>query len=207
MCQFANLLMAIMIGGWFATPPSVAQDIPPGKKLSRAEKTALRQKTEDEQMQKVKLLIESSDFVLLPNQVSGNNVNPVMNFIFVTGDTLIFQTSSPYDRAKSSNLLTDKTVVGKITSIAAATTQKNGYNKLKINLMTSVGIGFHIDMNISPFGQATAWIVPNNVAGRLEYQGRIVPWEESDIHIGPESYDLTNFPWYANPYITRWVDR
>lgn len=207
MCQFANLLVVIMLWGWLAPSAGLAQDIPHGKKLTRAEKTELRKQTEAEEMLKVRQLIKSSDFVLVPNQVSGNNVNPIMNFICISGDTLIFQTSSPFDRAKSNNLLTDKTVVGKITTISTAKNQKNGYSSLKINIMTAVGIGFHIDMKISPFGQATAWIAPNNMAGRLDFQGRIVAMEESDIHIGPESFDLTNFPWYTNPYITRWVDR
>jgi hypothetical protein len=201
------LLFAMIIGGWALTPVDVAQVISTKGKLSGAEKKALRQKSEAESISRINDLIANLDFVLVPNQVSGNDVNPVMNFIRVSGNSLIFQTSSPVDRTKSNNWMTDKTVMGKVTSKSVKTNPNSGYHLVKLNVMTELGIGFRIDMKISPFGNATASVTTYNSAGNLEYYGRIVPWENSDISIGAESIDLRGFPWYTNPIGVRWVDR
>ncbi len=201
------LLFFMMLGGSAFSPAIVAQDIQYAAKPTHAEKKALRQKSEAESIGRVNDLISNSNFVLVPNQISGNDVNPVMNFIRVSGDSLIFQTSSPVDRTKSNNWMTDKTVMGKVTSRNMITNPKSGYHLVKLNMMTELGIGFRIDMKISPFGNATATVTTYNSGGNLDYHGRIVPWENSDISIGAQSLDLRGFPWYTNPIGVRWVDR
>jgi hypothetical protein len=201
--------IAILLGLTFLATalPVQAQDDPAERKLSRTERKELNKEKEIDQIQIVNDVIANSDFVLEPNQISGNNVNPILNFIMVSGDSLIFQTSRPSDRSKSNNRLTDKTVIGKITSRDFKTDPRNGYHKLKLKMMTDVGIGFKVDMSISPAGNATAWISPFNSSGTLDYQGRIVPWEKSDIFIGPESFDLQGFPWYQNLTWYRYFDQ
>jgi hypothetical protein len=145
-------------------------------------------------------LVSSGNFVLEPNQLSGFNVNPVMNFVMLNGDNLIFQTSSPVDRTRANMPYTDKTVKGKITS-KKISKDKKGNSLIKLGVMTEIGIGFRVDLRISPYGNASASVTQNNAAGRLDYSGRIVALDESSVFVGPESFDLTGFPWYYNFYM------
>jgi hypothetical protein len=145
-------------------------------------------------------LVSSGNFVLEPNQLSGFNVNPVMNFVMLNGDNLIFQTSSPVDRTRANIPFTDKTVKGNITS-KKISKSKNGNSLLKLGVMTDIGVGFRVDLRISPFGNATASVTQNNAAGRLDYSGRIVALDESSVFVGTESFDLAGFPWFYNFYL------
>jgi hypothetical protein len=201
------VVLILSIGAFSLTSATSAQENQNGTRLGRIERKAMKQAQDQAQVNLINELVAKTDFVLEPNQVSGFNVNPALNFVLLSGDTLIFQISSPGDRSRSNNPFTDKTVFGKVTSKSFKTDPKTGYHLLKLNVMTEVGIAFHVDLRIAPNGSATAWISPNNSGGHLDYQGKIVPWEKSIVSVGPESYSLTGFPWYYNPYIVPLADR
>ncbi len=174
-----------------------AQDGLSKANLSREERKELRLKSEEEHLRQVDSLVSFGDYVLEPNQLGGFNVNPVMNFVMLNGDNLVFQTSSPVDRSRANFPYTDKTVMGKITSKEISKSKKGTY-LVKLGIMTRTGVGFRIDMRISPNGNATASVTQNNAAGRLDYSGPIVALDESSVYVGSESFDLTGFPWYYN---------
>lgn len=174
--------------------------------LSRAERKELRIKSEEEHLRQVDSLVSYGDYVLEPNQLGGFNVNPVMNFVMLTRDNVVFQTSSPVDRSRANFPYTDKTVIGKITSKEISTSKKGTY-LVKLGMMTQTGVGFRIDLRISPNGNASASVTQNNAAGRLDYSGPIVSLDESSVFVGSESYDLAGFPWYYNFAMAAWYGR
>jgi hypothetical protein len=199
---FALATMGLVFG------PAVSGQVKvPGVDQKKAEKKALKEKNDQALAIKVRDLISESNFVLEPNTISGYNVNPVMNFILLAGDTLIFQTSRPVDRPKSNNPLTDKTVFGRVTSKVVKSDNSKGYHQFRLKMMTRNGVGFQVDMKVAPNGNATASISSNTHEGRLDYQGRIVSRDESSIWVGTESFDLTGFPWYVNPHLPVGYDR
>lgn len=201
------LLFALASMGFVLGPAVSGQVKGSGAEQKRSEKKALKEKNDQALAIQVSDLIAESNFVLEPNTISGNNVNPVMNFILLAGDTLIFQTSKPVDRSKSDNPLTDKTVYGRVTSKVVKSDDSNGYHQFRLKMMTKTGAGFQVDFKVAPNGNATASISSNNHDGRLDYQGRIVSRDESTIWVGTESFDLTGFPWYVNPYVAVGYDR
>jgi hypothetical protein len=184
------VIIAFLFAGFLA-----AQDNPARSIESRDKKLEQRKKADQARISRVNDLVKENDFVLEPNQLGGFNVNPVTNFVMVAGDLLVFQTSSPVDRTRANIPFTDKTVMGRITSKDIRINSK-GYHLIRYGLMTEVGVGFRVDMRISPTGNATASVTKNNGAGRLDYNGPIVPREQATVSVGAESIDLTGFPWY-----------
>ena len=183
--------------------------LPAGYLSAQISRVAAGQTTETKRQQRknaelarvtqVNELMKESDFVLEPNQLCGFNVNPATNFVMVAGDVLVFQTSSPADRTRANIPFTDKTVMGRITS-EDITLNPKGYRLIKYRMMTEVGVGFRIDIRISPNGNASASVTQNNGAGRLDYQGTIADRGQSLVSVGAESIDLAGFPWFYNFY-------
>jgi hypothetical protein len=195
----------LMMGGLVMSIQLNAQDAVTGKRLSREEKKALKESGDQVKINEVNKLISGPGFVLETNQVSGYQVDPVLNFILISGDTLAFQTSTGF--YKSNNPLADKTVMGKITTRKVTTDKKTGYNRINLQAMTEIGKGFRVDIKVSPGGNAVAWVSANNSSGQLEYRGRILSFDDANISVGPESFDLDGFPWFSNTLLKSYQDR
>jgi hypothetical protein len=194
-------ILVLAFGGLILAPDLHSQTQTPVNKPSRADRKAQKEAREKQQAERVNQMISESDFVLEPNQLSGYNVNPILNFVRLMGDTVIFQTSSPTDRSRLDYPFTDKTVFARILSRKESVSPKSGYHQIDLQLMAATGISFRVVFRISPTGNASASITANNSGGRLEYSGKIVPFEDSGIWTGAESIDLYGFPWYYNRYM------
>ena len=103
-----------------------------------------------------------------------------INFVSVDSTEAIIQVGSNY--RIGANGVGGVTAKGKITSWKFTEYKKKNYFGLRINVLTPIGI-YDLYFSISPSGQATAQLT-GLTAGRLTFDGNIVPWENLTVYEG-----------------------
>ncbi len=202
----ANVLKIIaMLGGLAISGYGVSQERSSVLKAERIQNKIRQDSVDMAYQNRISSWVKDSSFVVEPNRVSGYPVSPITNFILVEEGTLIFQTNVTTGQSSGYNLI-NKTVKGKVTSRKLDTNPRTGYHRLVFKIMTTSGIGFRIDMKISPTGSALVIISANNYPASLEYRGYLRSLDEANISIGAETFDLIDFPWFASQYIKTRVE-
>jgi hypothetical protein len=167
-----------------------AQDSPISKDtLSRKELRKKRREAREAELQKqfeltYQMLLNRS-FVLeadyIRNQRSPNiRVNYLLNFVMVDSINSVIQIGS--DRGIGYNGVGGITAKGKITSYKLERDDKHKSFTLSFG-MNSLNGFFDVFVNVSASGSSTATISGIR-AGKLIYEGRLVPLEESNVYIG-----------------------
>lgn len=157
------------------------------RKYQKIEKRE-QQKMEDERrLQQVKSLIDSREFVLEANYLSGRSgvlipVTSNLNFIMVDSAKSVIQIGSP--SGIGYNGVGGVTDEGKVTKYEVKET-KGGYS-LKLYTSSSLN-SFTIFFTINSDGHATARLSGVR-GGVLTYHGDIVPVEESFVYQGQTTY-------------------
>lgn len=128
--------------------------------------------------------VRNQDFVLEADNVSFKNgntsfVNSTTNFISVKGNRAVVQIS-PSNFSSGPNGLGGVTVDGMITDIER-TTDKKGRVTISFNVM-GIGINAEIQIYMTPgSNRATATVYPNFNSNTVWLDGKIVPYENSDV--------------------------
>jgi ATPase subunit of ABC transporter with duplicated ATPase domains len=156
------------------------------KKLSRAEKKALKKKKQEETAKKTHALLDARQFVFEASQVQNREgvtipVNSNINFVIVDSNTVVFQTGTNIGNL-GANGTGGITLEGKITDYQVDRNEKNKYTYIVIRASTMAG-NFEIRMDISPSGNATVRLM--KLGGKkLIYSGSINSFEDSRIYQG-----------------------
>jgi len=180
-----------LIATWFASgvyaQEENAVDLKTQRKLTKQERTVLREAEEADLARMVDSLVEERKFVLeadfLSNQ-SGNRVmvNNLLNFIIVDSSKIIIQTASTTGLG-GPNGMGGVTTRGTITGFEVKKTGKNNAVYF-IRLLANTTIGpYDILLHISP-GSNTDATISGIRAGKLNYHGFIKPLEQSRVFKG-----------------------
>jgi len=159
-----------------------AQEIDEKVPLTKKEK---RQAEFEEQYQATKRMIENREFILESDYLMNAYgfripVSSTINFVAIDSTTAIIQTGSNF--MYGPNGLGGVTAKGKITKWELTENAKSKSFDLHINVMTNIGI-YDLYFSISPSSGPTAQLTGLR-AGRLTFDGDLVPWENSSIYIG-----------------------
>jgi len=139
----------------------------------------------EKNFQKIKGMLENRDFVLESDFLIdryGNRVPVVssINFVSVDSTKAIIQIGST--TRIGPNGVGGVTAKGDITTYELTQNNKNKSFSLRINVMTPIGI-YDLFMDVSASGRSTA-LLTGLSAGRLKFDGDLVPNEQSGIYVG-----------------------
>ena len=135
--------------------------------------------------QLTKSMLENKDFVLEADYLQdryGNRVlvNSTINFVSVDSTEAIIQIGSNFRLGP--NGVGGVTAKGRIDKWELTNDQKHKAFILRMNVMTIIGI-YDLFINISASGRGSATL-SGMTAGRLTFDGHLVPWEESSVFVG-----------------------
>ena len=135
--------------------------------------------------QLTKSMLENKDFVLEADYLQdryGNRVlvNSTINFVSVDSTEAIIQIGS--NLRLGPNWVGGVTAKGRIDKWELTNDQKHKAFTLRMNVMTTIGI-YDLFINISASGRGSATL-SGMTAGRLTFDGHLVPWEESSVFVG-----------------------
>jgi hypothetical protein len=165
-----------------------AQETNPSKsqvKLTGKEKKEQREIRREQQFRQTLDIVNSQRYVLeadfLSNQY-GYRTSAAANLNFIQVDTsdVVIQTGS--NVGIGYNGVGGLTAKGSISSLKVTRNEKKKSMTTEMNVSTSIGF-YRIVMNISADGKATATL-SGNYAGRLVFDGRLVPLDASVTYKG-----------------------
>ena len=150
--------------------------------LTRKEK---RNAEIEKNFQLIKSMLDNKDFVLESDFLQdryGNRilVNSTINFVAVDSTDAIIQIGSNF--RLGANGVGGVTAKGKITKWDLTENKKSKSFCLSMNVMTTIGI-YDLFFNIGCSGKSTATLTGLS-AGRLTFDGNLVPWEKSSVFVG-----------------------
>ena len=157
--------------------------------LSRKQARQIKKQQRDAELKiqydSISQVIDSRQFVLEANFLSNNTGRRVfvlsnLNFIKIDTTYSVIQIGS--NRGLGYNGVGGITAEGRITGWKLEKNDKKKSIYISMNVMTNIGI-YDVFMDISADGNAIA-TVSGLRAGRLQYDGKIVPLDESSIYTG-----------------------
>jgi len=139
----------------------------------------------EKEFQLTKSMLDNKDFVLETDYLQdryGNRVlvNSTINFVAVDSTEATIQIGSNFRLGP--NGVGGVTAKGRINKWELTEDQKHKAFTLRMNVMTTIGI-YDLFINISASGRGTATLTGMS-AGRLTFDGDLVPWENSSIYVG-----------------------
>lgn len=148
-------------------------------------KKEMRHAEFEKQYQLTKSMLENKEFVLESDYLQNRYgfripVNSSINFVAIDSTTAIIQTGSNFWNGP--NGVGGVTAKGQITKWDLTENAKNKSFNLRINVMSNIGI-YDLNFSISPSTGATADLTGLR-AGRLTFDGELVPWSQSSIFVG-----------------------
>jgi hypothetical protein len=150
----------------------------------RQERKEARKERQEKRQKLTSAMLDGQSFVLKTNYIDNNRgrripVDPTLNFLMVDKDRVTIQVGNAHGIGH--NGVGGVTTVGRITSWDLKT-RKNNSHYLNLNVLTSLG-HYDIRMNISANGHTSATLSGIR-AGRLTYNGEIVPVESARVYKG-----------------------
>jgi len=175
--------IAIIIAVLFLATGLSAQENNSKKEAAKKEQKERREQREAimaQQFKETSAMLNSKRFVLeadfLSNQYGYRSIaNSNLNFIMVDSTEAVIQTGN--NVGIGYNGVGGITAKGNITRWAVTRNEKKKTISVEINVSTSIGF-FQVFMNISASGKTTATL-SSNWAGKLIYDGRLVPLDDS----------------------------
>jgi hypothetical protein len=139
----------------------------------------------EKEYQLTKTMLENKDFVLEADYLQdryGNRilVNSTINFVSVDSTEAFIQIGSNFRIGP--NGVGGVTAKGLVNKWELTEDQKHKAFTLRMNVMTTIGI-YDLFINIAASGRGTATLT-GMTAGRLTFDGNLVPWEKSSVYIG-----------------------
>lgn len=157
--------------------------------LSRKQARQIKKQQRDAELKiqydSISQVIDSRQFVLEANFLSNNTGRRIfvlsnLNFIKIDTSYSVIQIGS--NRGLGYNGVGGITAEGRITGWKLEKNDKKKSIYISMNVMTNIGI-YDVFMDISADGDAVA-TVSGLRPGRLQYNGKIVPLDESSIYAG-----------------------
>lgn len=172
------LILALVVSASFL----FAQNTDENSSLTRKQKRAAQIEKE---FQATKQMLENKDFVLesfaLQNRYGYRiEVSSNLNFVAVDSTEAIIQIGSNYRLGP--NGVGGVTARGPITKWNLKEDPKTKSFNLQLTVMTKIGF-YDLSLNISADGRADA-LLTGLSAGRLTFNGNLVPWQESSVYVG-----------------------
>lgn len=154
------------------------------KKLTREERKEQRRIEQEERIKIIEQALNDTLYVLEAEYLSnrkGQRVSVVssINFILVSKDKAVFQFGSAHTAGY--NGVGGATVDGRITKYEI-TQRKNQSSFVQLTISSNVGF-FDITIDVGSTGNASA-TVHTNTRHKLNYSGKVVPRQESNIFKG-----------------------
>lgn len=160
----------------------IGQNTQDDTSLSKREKRKAKQEKE---YQHTKDMLQNKNFVLEANALQDKygrrvQVNSGINFVSVDSTEAIIQIGS--NTRIGSNGVGGVTARGQITNWEIKENKRNKHFDIHMNVMTPIGI-YDVYFSVASSGQATAQLTGLS-AGRLTFDGYVVPWEQSSVYVG-----------------------
>lgn len=139
----------------------------------------------EKEYQFIKDMLKNRDFVLEAYSLQDKygrrvQVSSGLNFVSVDSTEAIIQVGS--NHRLGANGVGGVTARGQITNWELRENKKNKTFDLRLNVMTTIGI-YDVYLSVSSSGKATAHLTGLS-AGRLTFEGDMVPWSESTVYVG-----------------------
>lgn len=157
------------------------------KKLSKAEKKAMRKEKEEKQLEEITTMIHAKAWVIEAHTVYDRTnrsyqINPTLNFVGVNGDEGAIQLG--FDGVSGWNGIGGITLDGKITDYEIKEGKQGQAPTLTLRFQGRAGIGSaRIIITVNSSGQATARYTGDH-GDRVTFAGQIVPLAESRVYKG-----------------------
>lgn len=155
------------------------------KKEARALKKQLKEAELIEQFDSLAELLNSRQFVLEANfldNLKGRRAYVVSNLNFIKVDTTYSVIQIGSNRGIGYNGVGGVTAEGNISRWKLSSDEKKKSFYLEMSVVTNIGI-YDVFMDIFVDGEASA-VISGLRPGRLQYDGRIVPLDESAVYQG-----------------------